>query len=129
MAATVLCVDDDPLVLGVTRLALGRRGYHVLTATTGAEALSMLRQAGEEIALVLLDWRLEDLDGEDVLLSIKQISSRVKVLVTSGDGSPAALLTESGGPAAGFLEKPYSPAQLLRSVQRVLGQETQTAAA
>jgi len=129
MTATVLCVDDDPLVLGVTRLALERRGYRVLTASTGAEALSMLRQAGEEIALVLLDWRLQDMDGEEVLLSMKQIRPRAKVLVTSGDGSPAALSFEAGGLAAGFLEKPYSPAQLLRSVQRVLGQETRTAAA
>ncbi|MGE5570993.1 MAG: response regulator [Rhodospirillales bacterium] len=129
MTATVLCVDDDPLVLGVTRLALERRGYRVLTASTGAEALSMLKQPGEEIALVLLDWRLQDWDGEEVLLGMKRISPRVKVLVTSGDGSEAALSSEAGGLAAGFLEKPYSPAQLLRSVQRLLGQETRTAAA
>jgi CheY-like chemotaxis protein len=129
MMPTILCVDDDPLVLEVTCTVLERHGYRVLTAAAGGAALSLVRQTQEEISVVLLDWRLPDMTGEDLVLRLKQARPGVKLLVTSGDGTTAALPPEVGGQVAGFLAKPYFPSQLIQAVRRALGQARRTAAA
>lgn len=129
MTPTILCVDDDLLVLEVTCTVLERHGYRVLTAATGGAALSLVAQAQEEISVVLLDWRLPDMDGEEIVLRLKQVRPGVKLLVTSGEGTSTALPPEIGRQVTGFLAKPYFPSQLIRAVQNVLRQARRTAAA
>ncbi|MGH9165079.1 MAG: response regulator, partial [Acidimicrobiales bacterium] len=71
-AGTVLVVDDEPAITRALTAALGARGYRVLTAVTGHEALA--RVATDGPAVVILDLGLPDLDGLEVCRRIRQWS-------------------------------------------------------
>lgn len=121
MGRQVLCVDDDPLVLQVTRIALERNGYQVLTAADGIEAIARFEREREEIALVVLDWLLPGLTGEEVAPRLMAIDPEVRILVTSGQYCASVLSVVVREGVYDFLPKPYSPAQLIGAVEHALG--------
>jgi two-component system alkaline phosphatase synthesis response regulator PhoP len=129
MMGAILCIDDDPLVLDVTRLALEREGYRVLTATGGAAAISVAREAKDEIAIILLDWGLLDTDCEALLAKLKEARPAARILVTSGSGSATAISTEARRHIADFIAKPYLPKELARLVRQALRRARRSAAA
>lgn len=106
---SVLVVDDD----AATRLALEAllhdEGYVVITAATGSEALSILRSIRPD--LVLLDLRLPDLGGAQVLDRLSNMGTRVRVLTMSASPMPVDL---SGHfPVVGHMVKPFDIDELL----------------
>ena len=70
MNETILIVDDEPAILGTLSDVLKDEGYHVLTATSGMEALNLLQH--ENPAVILLDIWMPDRDGLDTLQLIKR---------------------------------------------------------
>ena len=112
----VLIVDDDPHVLDVIRLSLTARNIFCLSATSVAEACSLVEK--EKISLILLDWKL-DRSGMEVLRTCREIYPLMPVIVMSGlplDIRTDAMLAE----ADGFLQKPFSPAVIVSHVERWL---------
>ncbi len=105
--ATILVVDDEPLVLGSTQLALESLGYRVVTATGGAEALRSLR-SGSGIAAVVLDAVMPGMGGIATLNGIRDIDPHVPVLVCSGLGDVATEQAFADQGVAGFLHKPFT---------------------
>ncbi len=118
--STILIVDDEPMVLEVGRLILKKLGYRVLTCAAGKEALEMIRSKASEINLVLLDIKLPDMNGADVLKVIKDQYSGLKVVICSGyaliDSDQDFLATA----ADDFIQKPFSMSELSAMVGRLL---------
>ncbi len=114
--ATVLVVDDEPVVLKMAESTLRRYGYKVLVAANGREAVDLFRPCPEEIGLVLLDMTMPVLSGEETLRELRAIRPQVRVIVSSGYNEIEALRRFGDG-VAGFLQKPYRAATLAEKVK------------
>ncbi|MFC1912589.1 ATP-binding protein [Chloroflexota bacterium] len=125
--AVIMVVDDDPQMLKVTSLLLESRGYEVLTASNGQEALDKIAVVVPDI--IILDLLMPVMDGFEVL---KQLSKRkgtqgkkISIILLSAvkEGSSRQryeLETNSPLPINDYLEKPISPPVLLQRVEKVL---------
>ncbi len=109
---SMLIVDDDRAILRVFRRIFEKNGYSVATAETGKEAKEKLRSQGFDATLV--DLRLPDMDGFELLLQMQAVAPHmVKIVLT---GSPfigqTSHVEEKGADA--LLSKPVSPEALLK---------------
>ncbi|MES2015091.1 MAG: EAL domain-containing protein [Pseudomonadota bacterium] len=116
----ILLVDDEPRLLASLHELLRDRGYHLVTATCGAEALAQLNKL--KFDLVLLDLRLPDMSGHEIMDYINDKGIACDVIVMSGDvGIEAAIGALKRG-AYDYLRKPYSREELLKTVANALSQ-------
>ena len=118
--ATILVIEDEEMVLDLSRAMLERLGYRVLEARTGAAAVEMMKTFDGAIDLVLLDIKLPDMAGKKVYTWITALRPSLKVVVCSGysiDG-PAREILQAG--AQDFIQKPFSVSQLSEKVRQVL---------
>jgi CheY-like chemotaxis protein len=119
-SGTILIVDDEALVAELTRDILVRFGYTVLTAHTGEDAVTLYEKQSREIKLVLLDLVMPGMDGKEVLRKLRAIDPAAKVLLSSGyskDDDSGEWELEG---VAGFVQKPFRLAELLRSVNAAI---------
>lgn len=117
---TILLVDDEEVILRVTREILESLGYLVMSANNGQEALSLFKENHQNIDLIILDMIMPDLKGSQTYDGFKEVCPDVKVLLSSGysiDGQ-ATLLIERGCKA--FIQKPYTVSELSQKVREVL---------
>ncbi|QJE00378.1 EAL domain-containing protein [Massilia forsythiae] len=118
----LLLVDDEPLMLATLHELLRGRGYQLVTATTGGQALAQL--SAQRFDLVLLDLRLPDISGHQVMDYINDKRLGADVIVMSGEvGIDAAIGALKRG-AYDYLRKPYSREELLKTVANALGKRT-----
>ena len=107
--AKVLVVDDDPSLLKAMRIGLTARGGEVVTADTGAEAVSQVVLAAPD--LVILDLGLPDLDGIEVCRRIREFSG-VPIVVLSAYGDERRKVEALDSGADDFVTKPFGMAEL-----------------
>lgn len=114
--ARVLVVDDETDIRLLVRLCLEAAGHHVSEASTGEEGIRALREDPSD--LVLLDLRLPDMDGWDVLEEWAEApeAERPRVVLMSAHASPSTLQRAEREGAAGYIVKPFREADLLRWV-------------
>jgi two-component system cell cycle sensor histidine kinase/response regulator CckA len=117
---TVLLVDDEQPVREVIAAMLSFRGYHVIEAGDGTEAMERFRSASGLINLVLLDLQMPRLNGWDTMEKIQELNPQVPVLLLSGGESDPPGDGSALTRAAGVLRKPFASAELLRAVRKVL---------
>ena len=113
----ILVVDDDPKIVRLVRTYLERAGYRVVEATDGRAALAAI--ALEAPALVVLDVMLPEVDGLAVLRAVRR-SDRTPVIVLSARGLADDRIAGLTAGADDYLPKPFSPAELVLRVQRIL---------
>jgi DNA-binding response OmpR family regulator len=117
----ILCVEDEPEMIDLIRLILGRRGFEVKGATGGVEGLKMIRD--EKPDLILLDLMMPDMDGWEVYQQIKA-DEKTKgipvIVVTAKAQSIDKVLGLHIAKVDDYIAKPFSPQDLLNSVERVL---------
>lgn len=116
----VLVVDDEPGVRSVLQLFLQRSGYTTLLAEGGTQALQLLAESPQRIAVVLLDLTMPERSGEEVFQDIRRIAPKLPVIIMSGYNAKAALPPEILADLAGLLTKPFEKADLLQLLQQVL---------
>jgi CheY-like chemotaxis protein len=117
---TVLVVEDDPHVLLLLERLVTAAGYGVLSAGSGAEALTVLSARGGEVDLLLTDISLGDMHGGELARRALEMHPGVRVIYSSGHPRASAAL--DGLPAGhAFLLKPYKPADLKRVLDEVSG--------
>jgi two-component system, NtrC family, response regulator AtoC len=102
---SVLIVDDQSLIRSSLRSALSNEGYKVFTAETGKEGLSFFEK--ENIDLVLLDVRLPDANGIDVLEKMKTVNNDVIVIMMTGYGTIENAVTAMKLGAFDYISKPF----------------------
>lgn len=117
----VIYIEDEPEMIDLVRLILSRKGYDVLGANGGREGLDMIRQ--EKPDLVLLDLMMPDLDGWDVYQQMKadEATRAIPVIViTAKAQSIDKVLGLHIAKVEDYISKPFSPNELIASVERVL---------
>jgi CheY-like chemotaxis protein len=118
----ILCIEDDPDMIDLIRLILERRGFVVEGAERGKEALQIMQASPPD--LVLLDLMMPDMDGWDVFQKMKAdaLTRNIPIIVVTA--SAQGIDREFGLHIAkvdDYIVKPFSPQDLLASVDRVLG--------
>jgi PAS domain S-box-containing protein len=117
---TVLIVDDEEVVRQTARHTLHRYGYQTLTAVDGAQAIEIYSAGPDGIVAVLLDLTMPVMSGEETLRHLQRLNPAVKVLLTSGYNEVEAVHRFAGKGLAGFIQKPYTSAELAKKVKEVL---------
>jgi DNA-binding response OmpR family regulator len=122
----ILVVDDDPKIVRLVRTYLERAGYRVTEAADGRSAISAI--ALEMPLLVVLDIMLPEVDGIAVLKAVRR-TDRTPVIILSARGLVDDRIAGLAAGADDYLPKPFSPAELVLRVQRILERAGTDAAA
>jgi DNA-binding response OmpR family regulator len=117
MSPHVLVVDDEDQIRSILATYLSADGYDVLEAATGAEGLALATR--HDVALVLLDIGLPDIDGLEVLRQLRQTSDVYVVLVTARAEEIDRIVGLEVG-ADDYVTKPFSPREVVARVRAVL---------
>ncbi|MBI3585958.1 MAG: PAS domain S-box protein [Ignavibacteriales bacterium] len=117
---TILLVEDEGMLRESTVMLLERKGYRVLTAIDGKEAIEVYRRHWKQISLVFSDEGLPKLGGWEVFIEMKRVNPKVKTILTSGYLEPnlKAKFVESGVRA--FIQKPYTQIEVLSKIREVI---------
>ena len=116
---SVLAVDDDPDVLALVSRILASAGYRVLEAVGVADALRMAEQTPPHA--LITDVALRDGDGYRVVEGVRRFQPDLAVVITSGFAQDPARLSRFIDQGVGFVQKPFTPAQLLEALRQALG--------
>ena len=114
---TLLVVDDERAVVKTLSMALGNKGYKVLTALDGNEALTLYKEQAHEIALVLTDVMMPGMDGVALSRALKRINPQVKIIASTGQASETCQAELKALGVNGILHKPYDSKKLLAALQ------------
>ena len=117
---TVLIVEDEQAVRALAKTALARKGYRVLEAANGGEALLLCESERAPIHLLVTDVVMPGLGGADLAQRLAPLRPDMKVLFISGYTDRAAARHGTMEPGAAYLEKPFSLDALARKVREVL---------
>lgn len=121
-ALRVVCIEDEPEMIDLVRLILGRRGFQVVGANGGVEGLEAVRR--ELPALILLDLMMPDMDGWEVYQRIKAdeaLRDIPVIVVTAKAQSIDKVLGLHIAKVDDYITKPFGPQELLESVDKILG--------
>jgi len=119
---TVLVVDDESGVRNLARAVLENSGFTVLTAPDGGEALRVFRQHAGEVVAIVLDLTMPAMNGEEAATELQRIRAGVPIVLSSGYSEQEMAGRFAGKGLAGFLQKPYEPAELTAALLRALEQ-------
>ncbi|MGA7674837.1 MAG: sigma-54 dependent transcriptional regulator [Rhizomicrobium sp.] len=121
MAQTILIVDDDPVQRRLLEAAISRSGMTVITAPGGGPALDLVTgPRGEQIALILLDLVMPDMDGLEVLAKLRVTHPELPVIVLTAKGGIDSAVEAMRAGANDFLVKPASPERITTSIRNQL---------
>ena len=117
----VVCIEDEPEMIDLVRLILSRKGFEVIGAPGGQEGLEAI--ASVKPSLVLLDLMMPDMDGWEVYQRIKadpDTSDIPVIVVTAKAQGIDKMLGLHIAKVDDYITKPFGPAELLSSVEKVL---------
>ena len=119
--ANILVVDDESNLCWALEMALQSEGYRIATASTGEEALALVRQKHFHVGLV--DAKLPDVDGLQVAESLKSLDEEIRIVVISGffyRQDEAIRDCLETGTCDAFISKPFDVAEVRAVVQQLL---------
>lgn len=119
----VVCIDDEPEMIDLVTLILSREGFKVIGASGGIQGLQIVEDV--QPGLILLDLMMPDLDGWEVYQRLKSNphTSHIPVIVlTARAQSIDKVLGLHIAKVDDYITKPFGPAELLSSVQKVLSE-------
>lgn len=118
MRPKIMVVDDDPHILFTLQMRLESMGYEVLTASNGKEGMDLSRD--QEVDVVLLDLRLPDLSGWNILKEIKEIFPMMEVIILTAEGSIEGAVNAIKEGAYDYLTKPLDSHRLKIVLEKAL---------
>lgn len=122
----VVCVEDEPEMIDLIRLILTRKGFEVTGANGGQKGLEAIRK--EKPDLVLLDLMMPDMDGWEVYQQLKgdkDTKDIPVIVVTAKAQSIDKVLGLHIAKVDDYISKPFSPQELLDSIDHVLNRESE----
>ncbi len=117
----IVCIEDDPQIIELVRMILGRKGYQVIGAAGGQEGLTLVQAQRPDV--ILLDLMMPDLDGWEVYRRLKEdaVLAAVPVIVVTARAQDIdRVLGLAVAHVDDYLTKPFTPKQLTDSVGRIL---------
>lgn len=117
---TILVAEDEEMIGRLIRRILEPRGYHVLFASDGAEALEAAFQHDARIDLVISDVVMPKLSGPELVVQLREMRPEIKVIFMSGYAQEGTLNTHLVGDDAEVIEKPFTTESLLSAIRRLL---------
>ena len=113
-------VDDETMVLAVSRDMLESLGYRVYTAGSGQEAIAVYEETKDRIDLVILDMIMTGLSGGETFDRLQEINPNIRVLLSSGYSvrGQAQEILDRG--CMGFLQKPFTLEDFSRKIRETL---------
>jgi two-component system cell cycle sensor histidine kinase/response regulator CckA len=117
---TVMIVDDELPVLTIARRMVERLGYTVIAADRPETALALYRAHWQEIACVLLDLTMPQMDGVDLFLQMREINPQIRTLLCSGYSELATHNRYATLGLTTFLPKPYRMDELQRVLKETI---------
>ncbi|RPJ77568.1 MAG: response regulator [Deltaproteobacteria bacterium] len=114
----LLLVDDEKGFADILSKRLSKRNFEVTTALSGAEALQALRKADFDIAV--LDLKMEDMDGIEVLKIFKKMCPSMEIIMLTGHGSEQAAREGLSIGAFAYLTKPCDLDDLINMIRQAL---------
>ena len=117
---TILVVDDDPEILSMLQLRLEHRGYKVLTASDGKEALASAKRSRP--ALMILDVMMPSKNGWEVARALKQdpVTEGIKILMLTAIGAQVNEMTSPLYGADAHFDKPFDFTRLEAKIAELL---------
>ena len=120
----VVCIEDEPEMIDLISLILGRKGYEVIGAHGGLAAFDVILENNPD--LILLDLMMPDMDGWEVYQKVKadsELKNIPVVVVTAKAQSIDKVLGLHIAKVEDYISKPFSPQELINSVEQVLARE------
>ena len=117
----ILVVDDEELVRDVVCRMLERLGYDPVAVSSGQEALNYYRDDGEEVAAVIIDFRMPGMDGRQCFGALKAMDPDVRAVVATGGGTEESMQDLLDEGLAALVKKPFEIGGLDATLRRVLG--------
>lgn len=111
----LMLVDDEERFLATTRKLLEKKGYEVMTAPGGIQALEMLRS--RQVHVVILDVKMPELDGHETLLRIKREYPMTEVIMLTGHGTVESAVEGMKSGACDYLMKPADIDELIQKAK------------
>lgn len=121
----VVCIEDEPEMVDLVRLILGRKGFELIGAMGGREGLEKIKSTKPD--LVLLDLMMPDMDGWEVYQQMKadpEMQRIPVIVVTAKAQSIDKVLGLHIAKVDDYVTKPFGPQELLQSVEKVLSKQT-----
>lgn len=120
---TILVVEDEPQIRQMACEVLSERGYHLLAAANGIEALRILKEESAAVDLILTDVVMPQMNGRELSEQAAMARPEAKVLYMSGYTNDAIVRHGVLDSGTWFIQKPFSPDALARKVREVLDSE------
>jgi two-component system KDP operon response regulator KdpE len=121
-ALTVLIIDDEPPIRKLLKMGLTTQGYQILEASNGKTALELLTQNPD---LIILDLGLPDIQGHELLRTIRSRSESIPIVVLSSRGDEAGKVQALDLGADDYLTKPFGMEELLARMRAALRHQLQ----
>ncbi len=115
----LLLVDDEVSFVNVLSKRITRRGIDVTSAYSGSEAIQIFRR--QEFDVVVLDLKMEDMDGIEVLKIFKKMDPEITVIMLTGHGSEKSAREGIKFGAFDYLTKPYEFEDLIQKIKEAIG--------
>jgi two-component system response regulator VicR len=123
----VVCIEDEPEMIDLVKLILGRKGFDLTGAMGGREGLEAVRRVKPD--LVLLDLMMPDMDGWEVYQQMKadrELMDIPVIVVTAKAQSIDKVLGLHIAKVDDYVTKPFGPQELLQSIERVLSKQKES---
>jgi hypothetical protein len=124
---TVMVVEDEPVVRRLTRTVLEESGYKVMEASDGAEALTLLARTNGQVDLVLSDVVMPHMGGKALDEALRRQRPELPLLFMSGYAGQEVADRGLLSPDASFIQKPFSPQELVQRVRSLLDRRAASA--
>jgi len=118
--ATILVVEDEAGIRALVRKILRRQGYEVLEAANGQDALTLCREHGTRVELLITDVLMPQMGGRELVERLQTQGHDMKVLYVSGYTDDPTVYSGDLPPGTAFLQKPFTLGSLLDKVKDVL---------
>ena len=116
----ILVVEDEPIVLSLTKQILEECGYHVIEAGSGQEALEICEQGDCRIDLLMTDVVMPGMSGRELAERLATLLPHLKVLFTSGYTNDAIIKHGISETKQNFIQKPFTFEDLSKKVREII---------